>query len=195
MGCASRFAQLVASQVEKDVHEAKQSTGVDLTLVEGGKHVEQLDQVEEVEESRGLELHTDQALDPLRLLANIDPGDHRPAAVGLTQALEDLDGRGLSGAVGAKDPEDLTLLHPEGDAVDGNQRAVGLAQAFDLDGEPVRLRDGLARSRGRADAQPSTLLCASGESFARNVITTGPGRKPSSGLRLSIPAFTVLLSV
>ncbi len=55
------------------------------------------------------------------------------ACVGAPEPLHALDGGGLAGAVAAQDPEDLPCRHVEGDVVDRDQLAVGLAQPPDLD--------------------------------------------------------------
>ena len=63
--------------------------------------------------------------------------------VGLIQALEDLDGRRLAGAVGAEQPEALAGLDLEVDAVDGMDRAISpgilLAQVLDAN-RPIAIR-------------------------------------------------------
>ena len=56
------------------------------------------------------------------------------AAVAVAEALEDLDGRRLAGAVRAEQGEHLAALDLEVDAVDGVAAAVGLAQAGHADG-------------------------------------------------------------
>ena len=70
------------------------------------------------------------------------------AGVGAAMALEDLDQRGLAGAVGAEHGEHLAAAHGEVEAVERLHPAViGLAHAADLDGG---LR-GARGSRGRGD--------------------------------------------
>ena len=73
----------------------------------------------------------------------VEAGDSDPARVGHPQALDALDGGGLSGAVRAEDPEDLALLDGEGDAVHDRPATVGLAQFthFD-DGHGIRFAAG-----------------------------------------------------
>ena len=61
------------------------------------------------------------------------PSTSHLAAVPLPVALEDLDGRGLAGAVRAEQPEDLADRHLEVDSTHRLERAVGLAQAPDGD--------------------------------------------------------------
>ena len=64
----------------------------------------------------------------------IEPEDAQVAGVGAAVALEDLDERGLSGAVGAEDREHLAAADREVDAVERLERAVGLAQPAYGDG-------------------------------------------------------------
>ena len=89
--------------------------------------------------------------------------------VGRAQALEDLDGRRLAGAVRAEQAEDLAAGDLEVDAVDGDEVAVALGQAADADHRIVGERGHLTCRRGdrlhaarwcqtsAKDAQPATL--------------------------------------
>ena len=52
---------------------------------------------------------------------------------GAQQAAHHADGRGLAGAVGAQEAEDLALLDVERDAVDGREVAEALGEAVELD--------------------------------------------------------------
>src|SRR5262249_38258532 len=78
---------------------------------------------------RGLELHAD----PGQQVRVPRPGRQAEhgylAAVGLPQALHDLERGGLARPVGAKDPEELPRGHLDADAVHATERAVHLAQA------------------------------------------------------------------
>ena len=74
-----------------------------------------------------LELDADALAQGLRRsLSQVGPQHlHRPG-VGGVQALEDLDGRGLAGAVGAEQTEALAGAHLEVDPIDGDQGPVAL---------------------------------------------------------------------
>ena len=52
------------------------------------------------------------------------------AAVGLTQAFQNFDGRGLSRAVGPQQAKDFAGLDFKGDSPQGLEVAIALAQAF-----------------------------------------------------------------
>ena len=65
------------------------------------------------------------------------------AAAAVTETLEDLDGRGLAGAVGAEQGEHLAPLHVEADVAHGDGVAVGLRQVL----------DGHGRAAGRGHAE------------------------------------------
>ena len=68
---------------------------------------------------------------------DVEPQDVRRAGIGRAQALEDLDGGGLAGAVGPEHPEHLAPAHLEGDAVHRLDLAVALAQVAHVDRRPV----------------------------------------------------------
>jgi len=107
-----------------------------------------------------LQLDPDQALDPRWVATDVDPGDDHPALVGVAQPLEDLHGGGLAGAVGSEDAEDLVLADVEGDAVDGHDLAVALAEILDLDRHPLgrgRAEIGLGEGGGHGQIMPKRL--------------------------------------
>ena len=58
----------------------------------------------------------------LGALGAVDPADVNVALVGPCKTGEHVDGRGLSGAVGAQKTVQLTLADAEGNAVDGLDR-------------------------------------------------------------------------
>ena len=64
--------------------------------------------------------------------------DHDLAGVGLGEALADLDGGGLAGAVGSEQAEALARTDLEVEAVDGDDVAVGFAELAEEErgGEP-----------------------------------------------------------
>src|SRR3989442_5628879 len=109
--------------------------GIHASAIQRGKHVEQLEQAQPIEECRRLELDPDQALDLLGLFANVDPGDDGPTAVGVAQTLQNLDRSRLARDAWAEKAEDLSIFDAKRDAVDGDQAAVALAKAVDGDRE------------------------------------------------------------
>ena len=89
------------------------------------------------------------------------PEDADAAAGAGAQALEDFDGGGFAGAVGAEQAEDFAGAHFEIDAFDGLERAVGLFEAFYLNGMIHGRVQSLTRVRaGRRKGSPKA---ASGE--------------------------------
>jgi hypothetical protein len=66
----------------------------------------------------------------------------RPAPRRQHEPGEDVDERGLAGAVGAEEPEELALPDAEADVVEGLQAAVVLGDSLDLDGRDLSVRDG-----------------------------------------------------
>ena len=68
-------------------------------------------------------------------LQHVDAGDTGAAGVGLQEACEHLHGGGLSGAIGAQEPQHLALPDSERDAVDGDDLAETFLQigSFDQD--------------------------------------------------------------
>ena len=74
------------------------------------------------------------------------------ASVGAAVALEDLDERGLAGAVGAEQGEHLAAAHGEVDAVERLHAVVGLAHAANLDGGLGDVGDRRASRRLRASS-------------------------------------------
>ena len=70
------------------------------------------------------------------------------AGVGVPQALQDLDGRGLAGAVGTDQAEDLPGVHVEVEVVDDGATGVGLGEPADRDDRLLRTGRGPARCDG-----------------------------------------------
>ena len=81
---------------------------------------------------------------PGRVLAE----DADLAGVGRAEALQDLDGGGLAGAVGPENGDDLAAVDLEVDAAHDLAVAVGLAQAADADH-----RRALGAAGGRGDGR------------------------------------------
>src|SRR4029077_18405444 len=91
----------------------------------------------------------------VRILTDVDAGHDRLAFVRAPQALEDLHRGRLAGAVGAEQPEDLSLFDAKRDPVNRHQAPVALSQSVDDDREPLRLgaETGIAWSRNHAHAR------------------------------------------
>ena len=112
---------------------------VDQLLRRPGLRVEAAEQVDQLDDGQvgiqrgGLELDADALLELDRVAPRVDAEHGDLAAVGLVEALEDLDRRRLAGAVGPEQAEDLAAADLEVDAVDGLDLAVALAQAGDAD--------------------------------------------------------------
>ena len=88
----------------------------------------------------------DQLAHHVRVLLDVDAEDLRAAAVHREQRGEHLEHRGLAGAVGSEDAEDLAAAYLQVDAVDGPQVAEGLHEAVGSDcqlgrGGGVRVHD------------------------------------------------------
>src|SRR6202171_5850363 len=147
-----------------EVHLLQDRHGIDRAVVERPEHVEQLEQAQAVEEGRGLQLDTNQVLNLVRILADVDAGDDCPALFGSTQTFEDLHRGRLAGAVGTKQSEDLTLFHPERDAVNRHQAPVPLSQSVDDDSKPLSRGgetriSGLCRHAHARDIMVATDVC------------------------------------
>jgi len=69
------------------------------------------------------------------------PEQAHAATVGLAEPLDHLQRRGLGGAVGAEDPEELALLDGDRHPVDGDQVSVALGQVLHDDRGVDRLDD------------------------------------------------------
>ncbi len=102
--------------------------------VERGEGGQLLPGGQPLEERRRLQLHAE----PLQQVGVSRPdrlAEHGHAAgVGLPQALDDLQQRGLAGAVGSEDPEELAVPDGQRDVVDRSERSVSLDDVRDDDG-------------------------------------------------------------
>ena len=118
------------AQVER-LHDLVQVGGV---AVEGVVEVEDLADPELPGQGAGLELGADDGVEGVALGLRIEA--HHPHGAGVWGAKPDdaLDRRGLAGAIGAEDAEDLAVLDREGHVVDGDRGAVGLAKVGHGDG-------------------------------------------------------------
>jgi hypothetical protein len=99
----------------------------------GGEQIERLPDLDAVGERRLLELAADAPSELLAVRARVQTQHADRAGIGRTQALEDLDRRGLAGAVRSDDAKDLVPLDAERQVIDGDDVTVGLAQVFDGD--------------------------------------------------------------
>ena len=115
------------------IHGAQQRHGVDLLIVEPGEQVDQLREFEAGIEPRGLQLHADDALDLLRLLVQVETADGDLPARFRAKRLDDLEGGGLAGSVGAQESEDLPLMDVETDPFHRLEIPIRLGQVADLD--------------------------------------------------------------
>jgi hypothetical protein len=125
----------------RSARRLEQLVGVAPGGVEGAEQAQDLPQGEQLEVRRGLELDADAVLEGSRWSRTVSspstlarPGG-RPA-----EALEDLQRRGLAGAVRAEQREDLAAADLEAEAGDGVEAAtvggrVGADQVVDLDRE------------------------------------------------------------
>ena len=110
-------------------------------------------------------------------LAGLDLGvaaEHADASAGArAQSLEDFDGGGLAGAVGAEQAEDFAGAHFEIDALDGREAAVALGEGFHLDGivhEFFSLsQDGRSEPCGVPQCEAKCAHCASAARVERSV--------------------------
>ena len=149
-----------------EVHQADELVGrAAAEAVEAPEQVQDLDHGQLRVERRGLERDADAWLQPVGIPDRIDPEDADLAAVGLSKALEDLDSRGLAGAVGPEQAEDRPGLDLEADPVDGTRLAVCLVQ-------PGHADDGFHGRRGR-DAH-----LADGAMSAASIRAACGGRPP-----------------
>ena len=69
----------------------------------------------------------------VRAVAGLQPKNLERPAVGLAQALQALNGRGLAGSIWADHAEDLPLQYFEGDPVDGANGSVAFADLNSAD--------------------------------------------------------------
>ena len=128
----------------------------DLLLVDAEQPAEQVEVLAggEVLVDRGvLPGHADQLAHHVRVLLHVDAEDLRAAAVHGQQGREHLEHRGLAGAVGSEDAEDLAAAYLQVDPVDGPQVAEGLHEAVGRNcqlgrGGGVRVHDHDCEGRG-----------------------------------------------
>ncbi len=81
------------------------------------------------------------------------PAEDRPVALGRPrEAEQQLDRRRLAGAVRAEQAEHLAAVDAQVEGIEGDRRAVGLAEAADVDGGIGHGRAGAPGSQGGDDA-------------------------------------------
>ena len=107
---------------------------------------------EQAVERRLLEHDADPLAERALAAAGVEAEDAHVAGVGAAVAFEDLDERGLAGAVRAEQREHLAAADLEVDAVERLHAVVGLAQAADADGGLGERRRAAASSRLRASS-------------------------------------------
>ena len=101
-----------------------------MTFVKTGEEPERFHDADFVRECYGLKSGANFVLEGVRLSFGIVATDDRGAAVGVAQALQDFDGTGFPGAVGAKQSEDFTFENIETDSANGFHVAVALEEIF-----------------------------------------------------------------
>jgi hypothetical protein len=131
------------------VEELEELCGRHRTPVEASEEVQDLHDGQLGIQLGRLERHADALLERVRVAGNVDAQDLQAPRVGLAQPFEHLDRRRLAGAVGAKQPEDLTAGDTERDAVDRPDVAVALANITDADDRVALSDDGVAGRRSR----------------------------------------------
>ena len=109
-------------------------------LVEAAEQVDDLGDGQLRVHRRRLEADPDPRLQLVGAGGDVDAEDHRLTAIGAAEALQDLDRRGLAGAVRPQQAEDLAAGDVEVDAVHRDEVAVVLDQAADADDRPRRDR-------------------------------------------------------
>jgi hypothetical protein len=106
---------------------------IDIASVKRAEKLERLVHGDLVGKVRGLEANTDPVLEPLLLPIGIEVEDLHIARRPGPQTLEDLDRRGLAGAVRSEQAEDFPGPHFEVDPFDRFEIAVCLAQPAHVD--------------------------------------------------------------
>ena len=97
---------------------------------------------------------------PSACLTTSKPLTRAEPAVGGSSVVEHSDERGLAGAVGPEQPEDLTVFDREADAVDGREVAELLDELVDLD--RGRSSQWQQHVRGHPDREATVALSTAG---------------------------------
>ena len=155
--------------------------------VEAAEQVEDLGDRELRIEGSGLEAHPDPWLELVRAAGDIDPEHGDLAAVGRPKALEDLDRRGLAGAVGSEETEDLAGGDVEVDAGDRLDLVIALGQATHPDRRAPPDRDGhgamVPQAAGtRGPARDDQASGASSGSLSHPVVQSISSARPASSV-------------
>src|SRR4051794_11984521 len=107
----------------------------------------------------------------------VEPQDADRPGVGPPEAGDRFDGRGLAGAVGAEDPEDLAFLDGERDLVYDGPGVVPLGEASDFDDvHTPSIAIGTARHIGGPSASAPPI-----RSSGRSTVRSMPPRCSSCG--------------
>jgi hypothetical protein len=101
--------------------------------VERGEQAECLAHGHPVRQLALLELDADQGSQPVAIPPGIVAQDADRPGIGDPKAGDRFDGRGLPGAIGSEDAEDLALLDGERQVVHGRAVAIAFAEVFDFD--------------------------------------------------------------
>src|SRR4029079_15748565 len=176
-----------------EVHQLDELVRRPALAVEAAEEVEDLNDVELRVEGGGLERDADPGLDRIRIGDDVDAEDPHGARIGLPQALEDLHGRGLAGAVRAEQAEHGSGPDLEADAVDGARRAIALSQVLDAD-DGIR-RDLMCTSHRSDGATSSSSPSNAGSPTSSGSMswgsTTARGSSPSEPIdEASLPRTT-----
>ena len=120
--------------------EVEQRLRILVVGVVGGEEPQRLERPDPRIEAALLEHHPDPGREGGVVADRVEAEHPGGAGVGGPVPLQRLDGRGLPGAVGAEQPEDLAALDGERQPVHRQIGAVGLLQPLDLDRRTLRLR-------------------------------------------------------
>ena len=101
--------------------------------VVGSEQPQQLERAQARVEPTRLQHHADLRAEVLAVAHRVEAEDAHRARVGSAVALEDLDRRGLAGAVRSEQPEDLARADTEVERIDRARRSVRLAESGDRD--------------------------------------------------------------
>ena len=104
-----------------------------------------------VGKARALQLAADLGAQLVRVGHGVEPEHANLAGVGPAQALKDLDGGGLPGAIGTDQSHDLSGVHVEVESVDDSASAVRLGESTNGDDG---VRDRLALGEWHAAIRP-----------------------------------------
>ena len=125
------YGKLPLMDDARDLFE--ESIAIDRALIEGRPEIDRFPDPDALLQLGFLELHADPALQAGRISLRVEAEDGDRAAVRSSHAFDALHGRGLAGAVGSNEAEDLALEDFQRDIFHGNRGTVVLAQPGDGD--------------------------------------------------------------